>query len=185
MQRLTLLRLAGEVIRDGGVVAYPTEAVYGLGCDPGNPRAVQRIKTLKHRPPGMGLILIAAEPEQLAGWIDPSAAELKALLTPTSKPTTWIITAGPLAGRWLTGARTTLAVRITEHALAADLCRNAGMPLVSTSANRRGRPPARSALSVRCRFGAGIDLLVPGETGPALRPSEIRVAATGHCLRAG
>lgn len=183
-QRAALHR-AAAAIRAGGVVAYPTEAVYGLGCDPGNAQAVRRICELKQRSPRAGFILLAADLEQLPGWIDPDETELRALLSDTPVPTTWIVQAGPLAADWITGGRTTVAVRLSRHPLASGLARETGGPVVSTSANRRGRPPARSALAVRRAFGGAVDLVLGSAAGQWPRPSEIRLAATGERLRAG
>ena len=185
MAQSPLLHRAAEVVRAGGVIAYPTEAVYGLGCDPGNTSALERILDIKGRPQGAGFILIAADLAQLEGWITPTPAERERLTARSPMPVTWVVTAGPRASALLTGGRRTLAVRITAHARAAALCRAAGMPLVSTSANVHGRPPARTALTVRRALGSRIDLVVPGPTGGAAKPSEIRLAATGAVLRAG
>ena len=178
------IRHAADVIRAGGVVGYPTEAVYGLGCDPGNDDAVHRILTLKRRRESAGLILIAADARQLIGWIDPTDAESRHLHGGDAG-VTWVVTAGPLTPRWITGGRPTVATRITRHPPAAALCRAADMPIVSTSANRRGRPPARDALGVRRAFGADIDYLLTGPTGGRARPSEIRDARSGVILRDG
>ena len=178
------LRYAAELIRVGGIIAYPTEAVFGLGCDPDCPEAVARILELKQRSQQAGLILIAASAAQLYGWIAPTPVERERLLT-TESVITWIITANPLTPRWITGGRKTVAVRITQHPVAAALCDLAGTPLVSTSANRHGHPPARFTLSVRCRFGRQIDYIVPGAIGKQLRPSEIRDARSGAVLRSG
>ena len=180
-----LFRLAGETIQSGGVVAYPTEGVFGLGCAPGDREAVARICELKQRPLSAGLILIAADIWQLAGFIDPDPAELQRLLAATDRPVTWIVTAGPLSPDWVTGGRDTVAVRITDHPIAAALCRAAAGPVVSTSANRRGRPPARRGLQVRRWFAQQLDLVVPGRVGRAAGPSEIRDARSGQVLRAG
>ena len=128
---------------------------------------------LKQRSLRAGLILLAADLDQLLGWIDPDAAELEALMTDVRAPTTWIIRAGPLAGDWITGGRAGVAVRLSGHQLATDLCQAVGGPIVSTSANRRGRPPARTA----------VDFVLAGPTGGWPTPSEIRVAATGARLR--
>lgn len=182
-QRAALHR-AAVVIHAGGLVAYPTEAVYGLGCDPGNAQAVRRLCELKQRSPRAGLILLAAELDHLPGWIDPDETELRALLSQTTVPTTWIMRAGPLAADWITGGRETVAVRLSHHELASALCREIGGPLVSTSANRRGRPPARNAVAVRSAFGDAVDFVLGGATGRRAKPSEIRVAATGKCIRA-
>ncbi|MCC7257838.1 MAG: Sua5/YciO/YrdC/YwlC family protein [Gammaproteobacteria bacterium] len=180
-----LLRRAARVLRAGGIVAYPTEAVYGLGCNPDDEAALRRLIAIKGRSARAGFILIAATAGQLQGWIAPTAAEQRRLASPTRTPVTWVVRAGARAGRLLTGRRATVAVRITTHPVAAGLCRAAGMPLVSTSANYHGRPPARTALGVRRRLGRELDLIVPGPTGGRLRPSEIRLAATGEVLRRG
>ncbi|MDJ0926410.1 MAG: Sua5/YciO/YrdC/YwlC family protein [Gammaproteobacteria bacterium] len=179
-----LFKLAGETIHSGGVIAYPTEGVYGVGCAPEHGDAVARICRLKQRPLSAGLILIAADVWQLAGYIDPDPDELKYLLADADLPITWVVNAGPLSPDWVTGGRETVAVRITDHPVAAALCRAAASPLISTSANRRGRPPARRALQVR-RWFPQLDLVVPGQVGSAAGPSEIRDARSGRTLRAG
>jgi L-threonylcarbamoyladenylate synthase len=181
------IRQAARVIESGGVVAYPTEAVYGLGCDPSNSAAVGEILRLKRRRAAAGLILIAAHISQLEGWIDPTAVELQRLInTPrTDTSISWVISAGPLAPDWITGGRPSIAVRITAHPIAAALCHEAGMPIVSTSANRHGAQPARSAHAARYAFGTAIDLILPGQTGRQSNPSEIRNAQTDAILRTG
>ena len=177
------IRLAGEVLRAGGIVAYPTEGVYGLGCDPGQPDVVHRLCELKQRPIRAGLILIAARLQQLAGWIDPSEQELQRLLESPSEPTTWIVTAHPRAGYWITGHRPRIAVRLTSHPLARALCDSAGTALVSTSANRRGRRPALHSLQVRRWFGDDIEQVLGGQTGGLGAPTAIRDARDGMLLR--
>ena len=172
------LRRAAAVIRSGGVIAYPTEAVFGLGCDPDCQTAVEQILILKQRSQQAGLILIADNASLLRDWIAPSDVERERMLA-AHGVITWVVTVNPLAPRWITGGRKTIAVRITQHPVAAALCHLAGTPLVSTSANRHGHEPARSALSVRCKFGRQIDYVMPGATGIQLRPSEIRNARTG------
>ncbi|MEQ1801494.1 MAG: Sua5/YciO/YrdC/YwlC family protein [Gammaproteobacteria bacterium] len=179
------LRQAAAVLHAGGVVAYPTEGVYGLGCRPDDGRAVQHLLDLKQRPVSAGLILIAASFDQLAGWIEPTPREIRQLSAPRAGPLTWLVTAGPLTPDWITGTRPMVAIRVTRHPVAAGLCLAAGLPLVSTSANRRGKPPARSALGARLRFGARLDLIVGGATGGAAGPTEIRDATSGRVIRAG
>ncbi|MBL8201420.1 MAG: Sua5/YciO/YrdC/YwlC family protein [Chromatiales bacterium] len=179
------LRHAAAVLHAGGVIAYPTEGVFGLGCRPDDARAVQRLLELKQRPVSAGLILIAARFEQLADWIEPTGREIRQLTATRSGPVTWLVTAGPLTPEWITGGRPTVAIRVTRHPVAAGLCLASGLPLVSTSANRRGKPPARSALGARLRFGRWLDLVVGGATGGAAGPTEIRDAASGQVIRAG
>jgi L-threonylcarbamoyladenylate synthase len=174
---------AARVIRRGGIIAYPTEGVYGLGCDPTNPVAIARILELKHRGWSKGLIVIAAYLDQLRKFADLSDRDIEQRLAePTLEPITWIVPA--LAGlpRSLTGGRTTVAVRLIAHELTRALCERVG-PLVSTSANPSGVRPARDAFTVRRYFGAEVELIVPGYTGGGAGPSEIRDARTDAVLR--
>ena len=177
------IRRAARIIRRGGVIAYPTEGVFGLGCDPASPEAVERVLAIKGRPASAGFILIAADLDQLQGWVAPTAGERRRLASRTAHPVTWVVTAGPRASRSLTGGRATIAVRVTRHPVAAALCRAVLTPLVSTSANLHGRPPARTALASRHRFGARLDMVVPGAAGGRRRPTEIRDARSGKVLR--
>jgi L-threonylcarbamoyladenylate synthase len=179
------LRRAARILRAGGVIAYPTEAVFGLGCDPACEAALLRILAIKRRPARPGLILIAASTAQLEGWIAPTPAEARRLAASTARPVTWVVTAGARATPSLTGGRKTIAVRLTRHPVAAALCRSAAMPLVSTSANLHHRPPARTALEVRRRLGRRVDFVVSGAVGALRRPTEIREGRTGKVLRPG
>ena len=180
------VRAVARVVRTGGLIAYPTEAVYGLGCDPRNERAVRRLLALKRRSPRKGLILIAADFTQLAPYLQSLTAADQIQLDATwPGPYTWLIPARPEVPRWLRGQFDTLAVRVTAHPLVAALCRACGHPLVSTSANFSGRPPARTALAVRRQLGEKIDALLPGPTGGAARPTEIRDLRTGRLMRGG
>ncbi|WP_295392033.1 Sua5/YciO/YrdC/YwlC family protein [uncultured Thiodictyon sp.] len=178
------VRLAARVIANGGLVAYPTEAVYGLGCDPWNRAAVMRLLVLKCRQQSKGLILIAADPQQLAPFVLSLApARMAAILASWPGPNTWLLPARPGVPEWLRGRFDTLAVRVTQHPLAAALCRAYGGAIVSTSANVAARLPARSADQVRRRFPGGLDLILAGACGGADRPSVIRDGCTGQVLR--
>ena len=177
---------AAQLMRDGGVVAYPTESVYGLGCDPLDPAAVARVMDLKQRNPEAGFIVIGAELADVRPYVDVSDAQLQAMRADWPGPVTWVAPCNRDVPAWLTGGRTTIAVRVTAHPGAAALCRAFGRGILSTSANRSGRPPAKTALQVRLRFDEKqIDYVLPGPTGGADRPTEIRDAATGRVLRAG
>ena len=176
------LRRAARVVNSGGVIAYPTEGVFGLGCDPEDIGAVETILSIKQRPVSAGLILIAAHRDQLDGWIDPDADE-EAALNSAQAFVTWVVTAGARCPDWISGFRATCAVRITDHPIAAALCETIDQPLVSTSANRHGQPAALNALTVRRTLGGDIDWIVPGATGGAAGASTIRVAKGGAVLR--
>ena len=179
------LRLAARALRDGAIVAYPTEAVFGLGCDPLNRAAVDRLLAIKQRPIHKGLILIASDPVQLAPFIETPGDTAQARLDASwPGPVTWLLPARPQTPRWLRGGHASIAVRVTAHPVAAALCRAFGGPIVSTSANLSRRPPARSALQVRLRC-PGTDLIVHGACGDADRPTTIRDALSGAVLRAG
>jgi len=180
------LHRAVFVLRRGGIVAYPTEGVYGLGCDPLDPGAVLRLLALKSRPMDKGLILIAADFSRLRPYLDETALDeriLRKLRRTWPGPVTWLLPAAPEVPRWLRGRHETIALRVTAHPLAAELCRAWGGALVSTSANPAGRPPARTALGVRRYFGDGVDCVLTGATGGAAAPTEIRDARTGRVLR--
>jgi len=174
---------AVRVIRRGGVLAYPTEAVYGLGCSPCYREAVCRILQLKKRPAGKGLILVGADISQFAGLVDIDRLENRdRVLASWPGPVTWIIPAKPGVPDWLTGDNTGLAVRISAHPLVRELCKKAGV-LVSTSANPAGCRPARNPSRVRTYFGNQLDYVLPGPVGSLSGPTEIRDALTGQILR--
>ena len=180
------LRRAVETVKSGGVIAYPTEAVYGLGCDPLEHAAVRRIFAIKQRDQTKGLILIASDMAQLLPFMAGLSGDILSKLKASwPGPVTWVVPAAPALPFWLSGGRSTLAVRVTAHPIASALCRELGMALVSTSANRSGRPPARTALAVRTQLGDGVDEIVAGPVGGLNRPTEIREALTGKVLRAG
>ena len=176
-----LLQHAADVLFSGGVIAYPTEGVYGLGCMPDDAHAVIRILDIKRRDPAKGLILIASTPRQLGGWIQgpPIPAPDPA------RPVTWIVEASNTVSSLVTGDNPGIAVRITTHPIAAALCHAIDSPIVSTSANLSGRPTARNRFVLRRQFRTLVDYIVPGDCGPAAGPSEIRELATGRVLRAG
>lgn len=178
------IRQAIRIVRIGGVIAYPTEAVFGLGCDPRNGKAIRRILAIKGRAIGKGLILIAADLTQLQPFIAGLPPERAGqILTSWPGPVTWVLPARPELSPWLTGGRATLAVRVTAHPTAVALCRTWGTALVSTSANRSGRSPARTSLQVRRRLRSLIDYVLPGQCGPERRPSRIIDATSGVLIR--
>ena len=177
------LQRAAKTLRLGGVVACPTEAVWGLSADPLNGTAVQRLLQLKLRAPDKGLILVAARLEQLGLYIE--APSRKALLRATATwpgPHTWVFPASEEAPLWVTGGRDTVAVRITAHLPLIELCNAFGGALVSSSANRAGQPPCRNIAELRLRFGPDL-IALPGATGGLAAPTPIREVATGHILR--
>lgn len=179
------LRRAARCIAAGGILAYPTEAVFGLGCDPWNRDAVERLLAIKRRPMHKGLILIAADFDQLVPFVEPLDQErMRAVLASWPGPVTWLLPAREETPLWLRGSHATLAVRVTAHPLAAALCASARSALVSTSANISSRAPARTPLQVRRIFGSRVDQVLAGPCGPRTRPSTIRDGRTGKVIRA-
>ncbi|OGT35618.1 MAG: hypothetical protein A2W28_02455 [Gammaproteobacteria bacterium RBG_16_51_14] len=177
------LRLALRTLRSGGVIAYPTEAVYGLGCLPQDYDAISCILRLKRRTLGKGLIIVAASCQQLHPYIEfPGPDTWAQILASWPGPVTWLVPAKKRIPAWLTGGHATLAVRVSAHPVIRALCSVAG-PLVSTSANPSGYLPAKTPARVRGYFGMAIDYIVPGKTGPQQQPTEIREALTGQIIR--
>jgi L-threonylcarbamoyladenylate synthase len=180
----TAIAAAVAALRAGGVIAYPTEAVYGLGCDPFDPVAVARVFALKQRPSGQSVILIAADFPQVEKFIGeaPAAAIARARAT-WPGPHTWVFPRSAATPVWLVGDHAGIAVRVTAHTLAAKLCHAFGGALVSTSANRHGAAPARSAEQVRSAFGTEIEYILEGPTGGLEQPTQIRDAISGELFR--
>jgi len=176
--------MASRWIKAGGVIAYPTEAVFGLGCDPSNPLAVTRLLAMKKRPPDKGLILVAADWAQLQPWLQPQPADLERRMRRSwPGPVTWLVPAADACPSWLTGTHSTLAVRVSAHPVVRDLCQRVGSALVSTSANISALRPARSVLEVQLRFAASIDFILPGLLGGEGRPTTIRDLRSGRIVR--
>jgi L-threonylcarbamoyladenylate synthase len=170
-------------LQHGGVIAYPTESCYGLGCDPRNPVAVQRVLRLKKRSLSKGLILIAAHPRQLRPYLADLPPELaNRMRSRWPGPHTWLVPASAHCPNTLRGAHDSVAVRVTAHRGAAALCRMAGMALVSTSANLSGGKPAKTAAECRRLFGGRV-LVIAGPLGARRRPSTIQDLVTGKIIR--
>ncbi len=171
-------------LRQGGVIAYPTEAIYGLGCDPWNQSAVRRLLDIKQRPISKGLIIVAADIEQLHPFLAPlSDDHLAKVMATWPGPHTWVIPASARAPQWITGSHQGIAVRVSAHPVVAELCRQFAGPIVSTSANLSGRPPSISALQTRLRLGTWLDHVVSGETSGLLSPSRIKKIEDDSVLR--
>ena len=170
-------------LRRGGVIAYPTESCYGLGCDPRNLRALRHLIRLKGRTAAKGLLLIADHLKRLKPFIRPlGPTDLARVKHTWPGPITWVVPASSACPVLLTGGRTTVAVRITAHPDAARLCRSLGMALVSTSANHSGKKPAKTAAECRRMFGARVRVIA-GRIGQRRRPSTLIDLATGTVLR--
>ena len=175
---------AVEALRSGGVIAYPTEGVFGLGCDPRNEAALARILVIKRRSPAKGFIIVGACADQLMPYLAGDAKALRvALDQPSDRPTTWIMPAASGLSEVLTGGQGTVAVRVTTHPGAASLCRDFAGAVVSTSANLSGEPALRDPDEVRERFSRLVDVVVHQECGRDPRPSRIVDWRSGRVVR--
>ncbi|MFT4941542.1 MAG: L-threonylcarbamoyladenylate synthase [Paraglaciecola sp.] len=173
-------------LEKGEVVAYPTEAVFGLGCDPDNEQAVLQLLALKKRSVDKGLILVAKTYSQLLPYINDKSIPMDRrteIFSSWPGPITWLLPASVKAPAWITGNSKLIAVRVSQHPIVQQLCEWAGKPLVSTSANVSGVAPARTADEVVNQFADKV-LLVKGEVGGRDKPSEIRNGLTGQIIRA-
>ncbi len=177
------LKQAVRVIYSGGVIAYPTEAVYGLGCDPENFAAVRNILFLKKRSMHKGLILVAADITQLDSIVTYPTNEIRERVEQSwPGPTTWLLPAKPNVPVWIKGSHSSVAVRVSAHPIVQGLCEMAGV-IVSTSANPSRYPPAKTAFRARNYFGNSLDYIVHGKVGSHARPSTIKDALTDRVLR--
>ncbi len=177
------LRRAVHTLESGGIIAYPTEAVFGVGCDPWDDDALIELLDLKQRPWEKGLILIASDFNQLQEFIQPVEAEtLQQLQQSWPGPVTWLLPAREEVSPLLTGEHDTIAVRVTAHPLTRRLCEAFGGAIVSTSANITGLRPAKNVHQVRWQLPE-LDYVLPGALGGATQPSQIRDARTGAILR--
>jgi L-threonylcarbamoyladenylate synthase len=179
---------AVKVLHQGGVIAYPTEAVYGLGCDPENILAIKKILALKQRDKEKGLILVAASFEQLQPYLQTLEKNIEekilaSWLKPGSVPVTWLVPAKKDVSEYLKGQFDTLAVRVSHHPVVKKLCTSFEGAIVSTSANIASQEAARTAAEVKAIFNDKLDLIIDGETDVNLRPSEIRNALTDQVIR--
>jgi L-threonylcarbamoyladenylate synthase len=173
---------AAATLRRGGVIAYPTEGVFGLGCLPDNLAAVQRLLDIKQRDVAKGLILIASDAAQFDGWVELPDDLALPPIDPT-RPVTWVVPAGVKASPVVRGEHSSIAVRLTSNPVTRAICEAVQSAIVSTSANLSGRPVATDHATLHREFAGLVDYIVPGDCGPFTGPSEIRMLSTGEVLR--
>lgn len=177
---------AVHVLARGGVIAYPTESVWGLGCDPRQPEAVHRLFRLKKRSVQKGLILLVRHIDELSDWLDHSTitpAMWQCIHDSWPGPHTWTFPARTDAPTWICGKHHTIAVRISDHPTVGALCNAWQAPLVSTSANRSGQPAVSKREDLDLTVFSLIDGIVEGQTGQLAQPTSIRDARTGLFIR--
>lgn len=177
------LAQAVAILRDGGIVAYPTETVYGLAVDPFSEPAVQRLIEAKGRGGDQAILLIISEQSQLlrcVATVNPAAERCMDAFWPG--PLTLLFPKAPGLAPSLTGERDTIAVRCPAHETARALCAAFGGPITSTSANRSGHPPAMAPGELDL---PGVALLIDGGALPPSKPSTLYDPVAGRILREG
>ena len=189
--RQLAIKKACRDLQAGELIAYPTEAVFGLGCDAFNIKALKKLRAIKNRTSHKGFIVICSSIEQLKKsfpGIQLTKEQWGQLTQPQSHPTTWLL---PITqnikssrNRYLVGKNRSLAVRISEHPLAKALCEQFGGPIVSSSANKAGAKPAKKLMLVRKNFRKQVKNYVAGALGDFVEPSQIIDIKTGKVIRA-
>jgi L-threonylcarbamoyladenylate synthase len=193
---VTDITSAVTALRQGQVIAYPTEAVFGVGCDPDNVQAIETLLQVKQRPKSKGLILIAADFSQLIPYIaaDTLSMEQTQLMLDSWRNSagvtdkaavTWVVPASTRCSDWLTGQFDSIAIRVCDHPVVQQLCLAFGKPVTSTSANLSGLEPCRSTAEVQLQLADQVAVIVDAPAGGRAVPSEIRDITTGHIYRAG
>lgn len=178
------IQQAVACLQQGGVIAYPTEAVWGVGCDPFNAEAMQRLLSIKARHPNKGVILIAADFSQVQDLIAPlSPAQQQRLADTWPGPNTWLVPPSDRVPALVKGQHPLVAIRVTAHPLVQALCQAFGGPIISTSANPAGEPPALSEADIARYFPTQLDYVLSGELGGLAQPSTIRNLLTGDVIR--
>ena len=180
---------ASQALAEGGVVAYPTEAVYGLGCDPFNETAVMRLLKIKKRDVSKGLILIASDWDQIKPLVKLSKLGkrrkeiLQNIHASWPGAVTWILPATKKVPKWITGKYDAVAIRISAHEVVQKLCKSYGGPIVSTSANIAGTPPIKKAKEINEQFSESLDFIIDAKVGKLKKPTIICDALTGNVVR--
>ena len=178
------LDAAADALNRGGVIAYPTETVYGLGCLPDNINAIKRLLQIKRRSREKGLILIGANRQQLAPYVSGLNENLwEKIETPGERTTTWIVPTAKSVSQWIRGNRNTLALRITRHAGARSLCLGCNSAIISTSANTSGSPPVQRSGDLSRELLDQLDYLLTGNCGDDQAPSRIEDIFSGEIIR--
>lgn len=175
---------AVTIVNEGGIIAYPTESVYGLGCDPFDEMAVKKLLLLKKRSVDKGLILIASHVQQILPLIKPiDSIDLARALKTWPGHHTWIFPKSNKVPYWISGAYDTIAVRVSNHPVVIQICEKLNSPLVSTSANISSEETMSSINDIKAIFGNKVGYYVNAPTGKEAKPSTIHVAHTNTIIR--
>ena len=176
------IRHAAHIIRHGGIIAYPTDTIYGLGCDPYNFDAVEKINLIKQRPMNKQFILLAGHIDQISPLVNISKKQ-ELLITQNIEPTSWVIKANQQVPVWLTDNTGAITVRISNHVFVQQLCHMLGHAIISTSANPTGKKPAQNSLELHKYFHHTVDKILATNEKLTARPSTVIRLSDNHIIR--
>ena len=176
------IRHAAHIIKNGGVIAYPTDTVYGLGCDPYNADAVDRINQIKNRLANKHFILLASNIHLVQALFNSDDAQKK-IIVESIEPTSWIVDANTNVPDWLTNKSDSITIRISQHPVVKKLCSALGHPIISTSANLSGKRPARNGLELHQFFNKKVDKILLSSQSISTKPSKIIRLCDNHIIR--
>ena len=170
-------------LQEGGIVAHACEGVWGLACDPYDKTAVQRVLDIKNRDVSKGLLVIggtAAVFEEELSRLQTRQRQVVEMSWPG--PSSWVVFTDRYPS-WVTGDKGNIGIRVPGHRQARALAAGFGGAIVSTSANRSGKPSLTEYSSVIGEFGGRVDFVLSGKIAGKTGPSTIRIAETGELLR--
>jgi len=178
------IRLAVHILKQGGIIAYPTEAVFGLGCLPDKAESIKKLLQLKQRPVEKGLILLAADLSQFEPYISPLENDvLQKIQSSWPGPNTWVVPASPRTPSLIRGKFQSIAIRVSAHPVVREICLQCNSAIISTSANMTGKNMSYSAFDVRLHFKDQLDYILNAELGNSNSPTTIKDALTDRVIR--
>ena len=177
------VRQACEVMRRGGIILYPTDTVWGIGCDATNAEAVARVYSIKHREDNKAMICLVDSEARLQRYVRDVPSVAWDIIELATRPTTVILDNATGLADNLVAADGSIAVRVTAEPFSRELCRRLQRPVVSTSANISGRPPAQNYSDIDPQLIAAVDYVCTSrrqETGQHTPSAIIRLHSNGE-----
>lgn len=169
------IELAIEVLRKGGIILYPTDTVWGIGCDATNEEAVAKIYALKRSEDKHSMLVLCRDADMVVRYVDKAPGIAFEVMEMATKPLTLILPGATGLAKNIIPETKTLGVRVPDHEFCYKLLRKFGRPIVSTSANISGEPTPRSVRDISKEIIEGVDFMVnPRFQGrPTGQPSSI------------
>jgi tRNA threonylcarbamoyl adenosine modification protein (Sua5/YciO/YrdC/YwlC family) len=181
-----LIEKAAEVLKAGGVIAYPTDTIYGLGCDLYNKKAIQRIYQIKRRDPKKPFSFICSDLKHISEYAQVTNLAYRIMKRYLPGPYTFILPGTKLVPRIMLTKRKTVGIRVPDHPICLALVKALGNPIISTSANLSGEEALTDPREIEETLGSQIDLIIDGgilavqpSTVVSLIDDEVRVVRQG------